>query len=93
MLLKPENKQALTNVLTYHVVAGKLDSKLLMQWAKKHGGSYELKTVQGEKLWIISKGGKLWLKDEKGGMAAITITDVYQSNGVIYVVDSVLMPG
>jgi uncharacterized surface protein with fasciclin (FAS1) repeats len=93
MLLKPENKQALTNVLTYHVVAGKLDSKLLMQWAKKHGGSYELKTVQGGKLWIISRGGKLWLKDEKGGMAAITISDVYQSNGVIHVVDTVLMPG
>lgn len=91
-LLKEENKATLTTVLTYHVVAGKLDSKELMNWIKKGKGSYELKTVQGGKLWIMQKGNGLVLKDEKGGMANITIKDVYQSNGVIHVIDSVLMP-
>jgi uncharacterized surface protein with fasciclin (FAS1) repeats len=91
-LVKPENKSTLTSILTYHVVAGRLDSKELAKWIKKGGGSYELTTVQGGKLWILSKNGKLWLKDEKGGMAEITIRDVYQSNGVIHVIDHVLMP-
>jgi uncharacterized surface protein with fasciclin (FAS1) repeats len=91
-LVKPENKVILTGILTYHVVAGRINSKDLSAWAKKNGGSYELKTVQGGKLWIISKDGKLWLKDEKGGMAMITISDVHQSNGVIHVIDHVLMP-
>jgi uncharacterized surface protein with fasciclin (FAS1) repeats len=91
-LVQPAQKSLLTGILTYHVVAGKLDSKDLKRWIKKGGGSYELKTVQGGKLWIMSKNGKLWLKDEKGGMAAITIADVYQSNGVIHVIDHVLMP-
>jgi uncharacterized surface protein with fasciclin (FAS1) repeats len=91
-LVKPENKAMLTGILTYHVVAGRINAKELSAWAKKNGGSYELKTVQGGKLWIISKDGKLWLKDEKGGMAAISISDVHQSNGVIHVIDHVLMP-
>jgi uncharacterized surface protein with fasciclin (FAS1) repeats len=91
-LVKPDNKTMLTSILTYHVVAGRISSKDLSSWAKKNGGSYELKTVQGGKLWVISKDGNLWLKDEKGGMASITISNVNQSNGVIHVIDHVLMP-
>jgi uncharacterized surface protein with fasciclin (FAS1) repeats len=90
-LLKPENKSMLSGILTYHVVAGKLDSKQLMKWIKKGNGKTELTTVQGGKLWIIQKDNQLWLKDEKGGMASITIKDVNQSNGVIHVIDGVLM--
>lgn len=92
-LVKPENKALLTTILTYHVVAGKLDSKEIAKWIKKGNGVTELKTVQGGKLWLMMKDGKLWLKDEKGGMAEVTISDVYQSNGVIHVIDTVLMPG
>ena len=91
-LVKPENKSALTSILTYHVVAGKLDSKELEKWIKKGNGSAELTTVAGGKIWIMRKDGKWWIKDEKGGMAAITIPNVYQSNGVIHVIDHVLMP-
>lgn len=88
-LVKPENKTKLTGILTYHVVAGKLDAKGL-DAAIKAGG--ELTTVAGGKLWISKKAGKYWLKDEKGGMAFITIKNVYQSNGVIHVIDHVLLP-
>ena len=91
-LVKPENKATLTSILTYHVVSGKLDSKELAKWIKKGNGSAELTTVQGGKLWIMEKDGKWWLKDEKAGMAQITISDVYQSNGVIHVIDTVVMP-
>lgn len=91
-LLKPENKATLTQVLTYHVVAGKIDSQELMKRLKAGKGMTELTTVQGGKLWVIRKGNQLWLKDEKGGMAQITIKDVYQSNGVIHVIDTVVMP-
>lgn len=91
-LVKPENKKTLTSILTYHVVSGRLDSKELSKWMRKNGGSYELTTVQGGKLWIMEKDGMLWLKDAKGGMAQITISDVYQSNGVIHVIDHVIMP-
>jgi uncharacterized surface protein with fasciclin (FAS1) repeats len=91
-LVKPENKSTLTGILTYHVVAGRLDSKTLMTMIKAGNGVAELKTVAGGKLWVMMKGKHLWLKDEKGGMAEITIKDVYQSNGVIHVVDHVLMP-
>jgi uncharacterized surface protein with fasciclin (FAS1) repeats len=91
-LVKPENKAMLTSILTYHVVAAKLDSKELMKWIKKGKGTAELTTAQGGKLWIMEKDGQLWLKDEKGGMAKVTISDVYQSNGVIHVVDTVMMP-
>jgi uncharacterized surface protein with fasciclin (FAS1) repeats len=91
-LLKPENKATLTSVLTYHVVPGRIDSKELMAWVKKGKGMAELTTVQGEKLWVMQKGNELWIKDEKGNKARITIKDVYQSNGVIHVIDTVLMP-
>lgn len=91
-LLKPENKSTLTSILTYHVVPGRIDSKELMQWIKKGNGKTELTTVQGGKLWVMQKGNTLWLKDEKGNMSRITIKDVYQSNGVIHVIDTVLMP-
>lgn len=91
-LVKPENKGTLTKILTYHVVPGKLDSKELMKWVKKGNGSTELTTVQGGKLWIVQNEKGLWLKDEAGGMSMITIKDVYQSNGVIHVVDTVVMP-
>jgi uncharacterized surface protein with fasciclin (FAS1) repeats len=92
-LLKPENKPALVKILTYHVVSGRYDSKALMVLIKKGNGTAELKTVAGGRLWFMEMGGKLMVKDEKGGMATVTIADVYQSNGVIQVVDKVLMPG
>lgn len=92
MLLKPENKAKLTAVLTYHVVAGKLDSKTLMEKVKEGHGKAMLKTVQGEDLTVSKKGKHLMVTDSKGNSATITIEDVYQSNGVIHVVDKVLMP-
>lgn len=92
-LLKPENKATLTSVLTYHVVPGRLDSRELMEKIKEGHGTAELTTVQGGKLWVMQKGKTLWLKDEKGNVARITIKDVYQSNGVIHVIDAVVMPG
>ena len=92
-LVKPESKPVLTNVLTYHVVPGRVSSSDLAKWTANNNGMYELTTVQGGKLWVVSKDGKLWLKDEKGGMAGISIADVGQSNGVIHVIDTVLMPG
>jgi uncharacterized surface protein with fasciclin (FAS1) repeats len=91
-LLKPENKSMLTGILTYHVVAGKMNSADLMAKAKSMNGKVELKTVEGDTLWVVSKDGSLWLKDAKGNAAKITIADVYQSNGVIHVIDTVVMP-
>ncbi|HUR64884.1 MAG TPA: fasciclin domain-containing protein [Chitinophagaceae bacterium] len=92
MLVKPENKTKLTTILTYHVVAGRLGTKELKEWIKKGDGTAELTTVAGGKLWVMKKDGKYWLKDEKGGMASITIENVFQSNGVIHVIDHVVMP-
>ena len=91
-LLKPENKDTLTKVLTYHVVAGKWSAADLMKQIKAGHGTAELKTVEGGKLWAMSQGKQIVLKDEKGGTATVTIADVFQSNGVIHVIDSVLMP-
>jgi len=90
-LVKPENKATLTGILTYHVVAGRLSSKDLMKMVKDGNGTAQLTTVAGGKLWVMKKGGKLWIKDEKGGVAQITIKDVNQSNGVIHVINKVLM--
>jgi uncharacterized surface protein with fasciclin (FAS1) repeats len=92
-LLKPENKEMLARVLTYHVVAGRYDSKKLMQLIKKGGGSATLKSVSGGTLTARMNGmNGITLTDEKGGMSNVTIADVYQSNGVIHVVDTVVMP-
>jgi uncharacterized surface protein with fasciclin (FAS1) repeats len=92
-LLKPENKATLTKVLTYHVVAGRLSSHDLMKRIKEGNGTAELTTVEGGKLWITLQDGKrLELKDEKGGTAMVTIANVFQSNGVIHVIDTVVMP-
>lgn len=92
MLVKPENKAALTKILTYHVVAGKYDSKKLMHLIKKGGGTATLKTVSGGTLMAMMNGNSIVLRDEKGNTSNVTIANVYQSNGVIHVVDSVLMP-
>jgi uncharacterized surface protein with fasciclin (FAS1) repeats len=91
-LVKPENKATLTGILTYHVVSGKLSSKDLMKMVKDGNGTAQLTTVAGGKLFVMRKGGKLFIKDEKGGVAQITIKDVNQSNGVIHVVNKVLLP-
>jgi uncharacterized surface protein with fasciclin (FAS1) repeats len=91
-LLKPENKAMLTKILTYHVVAGNMDSKSIAKAIKKGGGKAELATVAGGKLWASMSGNTLVLTDEKGGTSRVTIADVRQSNGVIHVVDTVLMP-
>jgi uncharacterized surface protein with fasciclin (FAS1) repeats len=91
-LVKPENKAKLTGILTYHVVAGNLDTKALDAKIKAGNGTAELATVAGGKLWIMKKAGKYTLKDEKGGMATISIKNVYQSNGVIHVIDHVVLP-
>jgi uncharacterized surface protein with fasciclin (FAS1) repeats len=92
-LLKPENKQTLTNVLTYHVVPGRLTTKDLRQRIVAGGGKAELKTVQGGPLTIQEKNGKLWVTDAKGDTAEITISNVMQSNGVIQVINTVMLPG
>ncbi|AVJ33494.1 MAG: fasciclin domain-containing protein [Stenotrophomonas indicatrix] len=91
-LLKPENKAKLTQVLTYHVVPGTYTSTQLTAAARSHGGSSTLKTVQGEALTVKLQDGKVWVVDAKGGKSAVTTADVRQSNGVVHVVDSVLMP-
>jgi uncharacterized surface protein with fasciclin (FAS1) repeats len=92
MLLKPENKAMLTKVLTYHVIAGNYDSKAIAKAIKAGNGKAEFTTVSGGKLWAMMDGKNLVLTDEKGGKATVTIADVRQSNGVIHVVNSVLMP-
>ncbi len=91
-LLKPENKGTLTTVLTYHVVAGKYNAADLMKLIKAGKGKATLTTVAGGKLMFGMKAGKIMVMDEKGGTAEITIKDVNQSNGVIHVVDHVLLP-
>ena len=92
-LLKPENKQTLVNVLTYHVVSGRLTTKDLREQIKAGGGRAELKTVQGGALTIEEKNGKFWVIDAKGDTAEITISNVMQSNGVIQVINTVMLPG
>ena len=91
-LVKPENKETLTKILTYHVVAGRMTAADLMKAIKAGGGKATLKTVQGENLTAMLKGKTIELKDEKGGLATVTIADVMQSNGVIHVINKVLMP-
>ncbi len=91
-LLKPENKGTLTKVLTYHVVAGKMDAADLAKAIKAGGGKATLKTVAGGTLTASMKGKNIMLSDENGGMATVTISDVYQKNGVIHVINSVVLP-
>lgn len=92
-LLKPENKGKLSTVLTYHVVAGKMTAADLEAKAKENGGKAVLKTVEGGDITVMKDGeGKWWVEDANGGKAQITIADVMQSNGVIFVIDTVLMP-
>jgi len=92
MLLKPDNKQMLVKVLTYHVVAGRLSSADLMADIQAGNGKATLTTVEGEPLIVTSDGQTITLTDAKGDASKITIADVNQSNGVIHVVDTVLMP-
>lgn len=91
-LVKPENKTMLTKILTYHVLAGKFDSNAIAKRIKAGGGSAGFKTVSGDTLTARMNGNSLVLRDEKGGTSTVSIANVYQSNGVIHVVDTVLLP-
>jgi uncharacterized surface protein with fasciclin (FAS1) repeats len=91
-VMQPENKATLTKILTYHVVAGRMDSKAIAKAIKKGGGTATFKTVSGGTLTAMMHGNGIMLTDEKGGTAMVTTADVYQSNGVIHVLDTVLMP-
>jgi uncharacterized surface protein with fasciclin (FAS1) repeats len=91
-LLKPENKDTLTKILTYHVVAGRISASDLRKEIKASNGEASLKTVSGGTLTATMQGNHIVLKDEKGDMSTVTIPNVNQSNGVIHVVDTVLLP-
>jgi len=92
-LVKPENKATLTGILTYHVVPGRLTAADLMAQVQQGGGKAMLRTVEGDSLTVMQAGrGKLSITDTKGNKSMVTIADVLQSNGVIHVVDSVLLP-
>ncbi len=91
-LVKPENKATLTKILTYHVIAGNYDAKAIAKLIKEGNGTATLKTVSGGTLKASMKGNKLILTDEKGGTSTVTIKNVYQSNGVIHVIDTVVLP-
>ncbi|HMN85208.1 MAG TPA: fasciclin domain-containing protein [Bauldia sp.] len=92
MLLKPENKDKLVAVLTYHVVPGKISAAQIMADIEKMGGKATYKTVEGDALTFSMKDGAVWVWDESGNSAKVTIADVNQSNGVIHVIDTVLLP-
>ena len=91
-LVKPESKEVLTSILTYHVVAGKMNAADILAMIKEGNGVAVLTTVQGQKLSVSLKGSNVILVDAKGGTSMVTVADVNQSNGVIHVVDSVLLP-
>ena len=91
-LIKPENKATLTKILTYHVIAGNNDAKSIMKAIKGGGGKAEFKTVSGGTLTAMMQGNNLVFMDEKGGRSTVTIADVRQSNGVIHVIDTVVLP-
>jgi uncharacterized surface protein with fasciclin (FAS1) repeats len=91
-LLQAENKPALTKVLTYHVVPGRLSSADLKKQIKAGKGTATLKTASGGELWAMMRGNDIVLKDAKGGMSMVTQANVFQSNGVIHVVDTVVLP-
>lgn len=91
-LVKPENKATLTKILTYHVVAGRMTSHDLEKAVMTGGGKAVLKTVEGDSITVAKSGNAWTVTDNKGNVANITIADVMQSNGVIFVIDKVLMP-
>jgi uncharacterized surface protein with fasciclin (FAS1) repeats len=91
-LLQPENKKALANVLTYHVVPSKLMASDVVAALKKGNGTVEVKALNGQVLTVMQKDNKIWLKDQNGNYSEITATDVEGSNGVIHVIDTVVMP-
>ncbi len=91
-LLKPENRDQLKKVLTYHVIPGRITSKQLVAMIQKDGGQAQLKTVEGGTIIAMLDGDNVVLKDEKGGTATVTLADVMQKNGVIHVINSVLLP-
>ncbi len=91
-LLKPENKATLTKVLTAHVVSGRLSAATLIKRAKANGGKYNMQTVSGDALTAVVRGKNVYIIDESGGSAKVTIADVNQSNGVIHVINKVLLP-
>ncbi|MEL6923561.1 MAG: fasciclin domain-containing protein [Bacteroidota bacterium] len=92
-LLKPENKEALTSVLTYHVVKGKLDAAAVVKAIQDGGGTATLTTLQGGKITAMIEGGQVKLKDENGNISTVIATDVEASNGIIHALDAVVMPG
>lgn len=91
-LVRPESRASLTNILTYHVVPGKITAADLIHHIRAGGGKAVLKTVQGETLTVIHKSGSLWIVDAQRGVSRIAMADVDQSNGVVHVIDTVLMP-
>ena len=91
-LLKPENKEKLSGILTYHVVKGSLDAKAVAEAIKKGDGKATLETVAGGEITASMDGDKVIITDAKGGKATVTTADVYQKNGVVHVIDTVLMP-
>jgi len=91
-LLKPENKEALAGILTYHVVAGKVSAKDVLSLIKKGNGQAVVPTVNGDQLTFTTSGGSVYVADTSGNKAKVTIADVNQSNGVIHVIDTVLLP-
>jgi len=91
-LLRPENKQKLTKILTYHVVAGKFEAADVIQAIKNSNGSFTVETVSGDKLTASLSGNTVLLTDENGGKSAVTTTDVSAANGVIHIIDSVILP-
>lgn len=91
-LLEPENKKALANILTYHVVSGKLEASDVVNALKRGKGKVEVKALNGQALTVIQKDGKIWLKDQNGNYSQIVKTDILGSNGVIHVIESVVMP-
>jgi uncharacterized surface protein with fasciclin (FAS1) repeats len=91
-LLKPENKEKLTTVLTYHVVPAKATADAITKMVKDDGGAHDVKTVSGDTLTIKTSGGKVTITDESGQTATVTVADVMQSNGVVHVIDTVLLP-
>jgi uncharacterized surface protein with fasciclin (FAS1) repeats len=91
-LLEAKNQKALSNILTYHVISGKITATDVVAALKKGEGTVELEALNGQVLTVMQKDGKIWLKDTKGNYSEIIATDVNGSNGVIHVIDSVVMP-